>query len=215
MGLLDGKTALIFGLANERSIAWGITQAMHREGAQLQRGIGGDSARHLDHLVERDAELGGLLPRLGVRVRAGRDVRIDPDAYAAAQAGAPRRRDHGIELARGFDVEEPDTRADGLLELGRGFSHPGENDAIGRETGRVHPPQLTHGHDVGARAELLQHAQHGEIAIRLDRVADGVRNVLQRVVQCVELGADQVRAVDVRGRAHARRDRLEQRGIEA
>jgi len=35
MGLLDGKKALIFGLANERSIAWGITQAFKREGAQL------------------------------------------------------------------------------------------------------------------------------------------------------------------------------------
>lgn len=35
MGLLDGKNALIFGLANERSIAWGITQAMHREGAKI------------------------------------------------------------------------------------------------------------------------------------------------------------------------------------
>ncbi|HEY2981845.1 MAG TPA: enoyl-ACP reductase [Anaerolineales bacterium] len=35
MGLLDGKKALIFGLANERSIAWGITQAFQREGAEL------------------------------------------------------------------------------------------------------------------------------------------------------------------------------------
>ena len=35
MGLLDGKNALIFGLANERSIAWGITQAMHRQGAKI------------------------------------------------------------------------------------------------------------------------------------------------------------------------------------
>jgi enoyl-[acyl-carrier protein] reductase I len=35
MGLLEGKTALIFGLANERSIAWGITQAMKREGAKI------------------------------------------------------------------------------------------------------------------------------------------------------------------------------------
>jgi enoyl-[acyl-carrier protein] reductase I len=35
MGLLDGKTALIFGLANDRSIAWGITQALHREGAKI------------------------------------------------------------------------------------------------------------------------------------------------------------------------------------
>jgi enoyl-[acyl-carrier protein] reductase I len=35
MGLLEGKNALIFGLANERSIAWGITQAFKREGAHL------------------------------------------------------------------------------------------------------------------------------------------------------------------------------------
>ncbi len=35
MGLLSGKTALIFGLANDHSIAWGIAQAFHREGAQL------------------------------------------------------------------------------------------------------------------------------------------------------------------------------------
>ncbi len=35
MGLLSGKTALIFGVANDHSIAWGIAQAMHREGATL------------------------------------------------------------------------------------------------------------------------------------------------------------------------------------
>jgi enoyl-[acyl-carrier protein] reductase I len=35
MGLLDGKNALIFGLANDKSIAWGITQALHREGANI------------------------------------------------------------------------------------------------------------------------------------------------------------------------------------
>lgn len=35
MGLLDGKRALIVGVASNRSIAWGIAQAMHREGAEL------------------------------------------------------------------------------------------------------------------------------------------------------------------------------------
>ncbi len=35
MGLLTGKNALIFGLANDKSIAWGITQAFAREGAQV------------------------------------------------------------------------------------------------------------------------------------------------------------------------------------
>jgi len=35
MGNLDGKTALIFGLANDHSLAWGIAQALHAEGAKL------------------------------------------------------------------------------------------------------------------------------------------------------------------------------------
>jgi enoyl-[acyl-carrier protein] reductase I len=35
MALLDGKTALVVGIANDHSIAWGIAQALQREGAQL------------------------------------------------------------------------------------------------------------------------------------------------------------------------------------
>jgi enoyl-[acyl-carrier protein] reductase I len=35
MGFLTGKRALIVGVATDRSIAWGIAQAMHREGAEL------------------------------------------------------------------------------------------------------------------------------------------------------------------------------------
>ena len=35
MGLLDGKKALIFGVANDHSIAWGIAKALHDDGATL------------------------------------------------------------------------------------------------------------------------------------------------------------------------------------
>jgi enoyl-[acyl-carrier protein] reductase I len=35
MGLLSGKKAFIFGVANDRSIAWGIAKAFHTEGAEL------------------------------------------------------------------------------------------------------------------------------------------------------------------------------------
>jgi enoyl-[acyl-carrier protein] reductase I len=35
MGLLDGKNALIFGVANDHSIAWGIAKALHGEGATV------------------------------------------------------------------------------------------------------------------------------------------------------------------------------------
>ncbi len=54
MGLLDGKTALIFGLANERSIAWGITQAMHREGAKIGISYAGEALkRRVQPLAEQ------------------------------------------------------------------------------------------------------------------------------------------------------------------
>jgi enoyl-[acyl-carrier protein] reductase I len=46
MGFLSGKRALIVGLATDRSIAWGIAQAMHREGAEL-------AFSHIDRMADR------------------------------------------------------------------------------------------------------------------------------------------------------------------
>lgn len=42
MGLLTGKTALIFGVANKNSIAWGITEAFHKEGATIGLSYAGE-----------------------------------------------------------------------------------------------------------------------------------------------------------------------------
>ncbi len=46
MGFMTGKRALIVGLATDRSIAWGIAQAMHREGAEL-------AFSHIERMSER------------------------------------------------------------------------------------------------------------------------------------------------------------------
>ncbi len=35
MGILEGKRAIVFGVANERSIAWAISRILHSEGAEL------------------------------------------------------------------------------------------------------------------------------------------------------------------------------------
>jgi enoyl-[acyl-carrier protein] reductase I len=35
MGLFTGKKGIVFGVANKNSIAWGISQALHEEGAEL------------------------------------------------------------------------------------------------------------------------------------------------------------------------------------
>jgi len=52
MGLLDGKKALITGVANKRSIAWGIATALRREGADLAFNYAIDRLRdNVDELV--------------------------------------------------------------------------------------------------------------------------------------------------------------------
>ena len=42
MGLFSGKKGVMFGLANKNSIAWGITQALHREGAEIGLSYAGE-----------------------------------------------------------------------------------------------------------------------------------------------------------------------------
>ena len=54
MGLLEGKTALVFGLANERSIAWGIVKAFHEHKARLGISYAGEALeRRVRPLAER------------------------------------------------------------------------------------------------------------------------------------------------------------------
>ncbi len=53
MGFLSGKKALIVGIASNRSIAYGIAKAMHREGAQLAFSYANDK---LKPRVEKFAE---------------------------------------------------------------------------------------------------------------------------------------------------------------
>jgi enoyl-[acyl-carrier protein] reductase I len=45
MGILSGKRALIVGVATDRSIAWGIAQAMHEHGATLAFTYGNEKLR--------------------------------------------------------------------------------------------------------------------------------------------------------------------------
>lgn len=42
MGLMDGKVVLIFGVANKNSIAWGIAQRLHAEGATIGLSYAGE-----------------------------------------------------------------------------------------------------------------------------------------------------------------------------
>ncbi|MBI5841377.1 MAG: enoyl-ACP reductase [Chloroflexi bacterium] len=79
MGLLEGKNALIFGLANERSIAWGITQAFHREGANIGISYAGE-------MLERRVK--PLAEQVGCKWVEECDVTRDDQIAAAAEKAA-------------------------------------------------------------------------------------------------------------------------------
>ena len=79
MGFLAGKKALIVGIASNRSIAYGIAQAMHREGAELAFSYANDKLKPrvekfaaefdsdivLPCDVSIDSEITGLFDQLG------------------------------------------------------------------------------------------------------------------------------------------------------
>jgi enoyl-[acyl-carrier protein] reductase I len=73
MGFLAGKRALIVGVATDRSIAWGIAQAMQREGATLALSHANDKLK--ERVVPLAQTLGALTLPL--------DVSRDEDISAA------------------------------------------------------------------------------------------------------------------------------------
>jgi enoyl-[acyl-carrier protein] reductase I len=75
--LLEGKRGLVLGIANKRSIAWGIAQAAHREGARLAVTYQGE--RLLENVQELSQQLRDplILPC---------DVSKDEDLKALADA---------------------------------------------------------------------------------------------------------------------------------
>jgi enoyl-[acyl-carrier protein] reductase I len=79
MGFLAGKRALIVGLASNRSIAWGIAQAMHREGATLAL------TYQNDKLKER---VESLAPQVGASLCVPCEVSSDEEIEGAIQAVA-------------------------------------------------------------------------------------------------------------------------------
>jgi enoyl-[acyl-carrier protein] reductase I len=70
MGFLSGKRALIVGVATDRSIAWGIAQAMRREGASLALSYANDKFK------ERVVPLAETVSALTLPLDVSRDGEI-------------------------------------------------------------------------------------------------------------------------------------------
>jgi len=75
MGLLDGKNGLVVGVANKKSIAWGIAQALHANGARL-------AFSSLETNIRRVRK---LAPQVNSDLIIGCDVQRDEDIARMAE----------------------------------------------------------------------------------------------------------------------------------
>ncbi|MDR2012593.1 MAG: SDR family oxidoreductase [Rhodanobacter sp.] len=99
MGFLHGKRALITGVLSQRSIAWGIAHAMHREGAQLAFTYVDEKLRsRVDEAattfgsnivlpcdVSRDSDIAALFEHLGTHWD-GLDILVHSIGFAPREA---------------------------------------------------------------------------------------------------------------------------------
>ena len=108
MGFLHGKRVLVVGIASQRSIAWGIANAMHREGAQLAFTYQNDRLKDrveeaantfgsnivLPCDVAEDAQIDGLFAELGKHWTDGFDVLVHSVGFAPREALQGQYLDH-------------------------------------------------------------------------------------------------------------------------
>jgi enoyl-[acyl-carrier protein] reductase I len=108
MGFLHGKRALVVGIASQRSIAWGIANAMHREGAQLAFTYQNDRLKDrveeaantfgsnivLPCDVAEDAQIDGLFAELGKHWTDGFDILVHSVGFAPREALQGQYLDH-------------------------------------------------------------------------------------------------------------------------
>ena len=112
MGLLDGRKALVFGVANDHSIAWGIAKAFHEQGATV-----GFSSQ--ESLIERRVR--PLAESIGSTFVEPCDMQSDADIRAVLAKWNERHGDldivvHAVAYAKREDLDGTfvDTSRDGF-----------------------------------------------------------------------------------------------------
>ena len=134
MGFLNGKRALIVGLATDRSIAWGIAQAMHREGAAL-------AFSHIERMADRVVPLAKQLGighdlRHGRRERRGHRARLraSEDALGFVRIWCTRWRSRRARRSPATFIDATDAR--GVSRGARYFEL--QPDGVGARLAALH-----------------------------------------------------------------------------
>ena len=109
-GLLAGRSALVFGIADERSIGWGIARAFREHGAEVGVTVRNSSVEH---------RVSPLAKEIGATVVGACDVRDDRQIRQVMEAWG---REHGALdiLVDSVAFADPEDLRAGLANTGRG-----------------------------------------------------------------------------------------------
>ena len=165
-------------------------------------------------VLMRNAELAGGEPRRDVRMGKRVDVGIHAQRHRGDPPHRSRDRVEALDLGLALDVEAADAGAECRAHLGLRFADAGEDHPLGRPARGEAARELASRHDVEARAQPPQHVEHGEVGVRLYRVAHHVVHAREALVELAEGRFDHAPRVDVAGSAEARRDRRERHAVE-
>ncbi len=114
-GLLEGKNIVVMGVANERSIAWGITKSLHREGANL---IFTNRQERSKKKLTRLLDEYGIPAKLMVNLDVASDESIEKAfAEIKEEVGVIHGLVHSVAFAKREELkgEYADTSRDGFL----------------------------------------------------------------------------------------------------
>ena len=129
----------------------------------------------------------------------GLHVGIDAQGNARFAAETMRQRVDQRELRLGFAVEVMNARGQRFADFRGGFADARKNDLRRIASGPEDAEQFAAGDDIEARAFGCQQAQHGEISVGLDRVADRVRLLPERLIVGAEILTNRGGGIDVAG----------------
>ncbi|NIN33608.1 MAG: SDR family oxidoreductase, partial [Gammaproteobacteria bacterium] len=106
MGLMDGKRGVIFGVANDKSIAWGVAQQLHEAGAEI-------AFTYLNDALEKRVR--PLAASLGSKIILPCDVGSDDEIAAVfkeleQQWGTIDFVVHAVAFANRDDLKNPFTQ---------------------------------------------------------------------------------------------------------
>ena len=169
----------------------------------IQVGQAGRPGIDCRRLGDIDAELVFLQAGRDIRMSARIHVRIHSQGNGRFHSQFASHLVQAIKLGVGFDIETANAGLQGPLHFPLLLANAGEYDFTGIPAGTKHTFKLSGRDYVKTGPQTSQHIEHGQIAVRLDRITHQMRAILQGLIVSTVMALQRRPGIDVGWRTKA------------